>query len=174
MKIPTYEEICLETHRKENIQDLFSKKRFGQVPYYITIDSVDPRHLKEAIRNVTEVLLALEKNLFFPYPVYLVGNISTEETHLPVVQNLNLLPQHFFNKIRRLKNKETKLLTKTTMLSAKVRNEDITKKLEEFKSIMGPQKKLFYLSKEISFYQKIFEGMEKSIESAKANDKGSN
>jgi hypothetical protein len=159
MRIPIYEEICLDHHDVESILALFKLKKFGQVPYCITTISIDQDFISEALDNISKVLITLNINPQLPYPVYIINSSKRFHPHLKIIESVNLLPKHFFNKIRRLKTKEAALLSKTSLIASKITNENITEKLATLSKILKPQRKLYELSKEIHFYEKILDGL---------------
>jgi hypothetical protein len=159
MRVPIYEEINLTKHDTESILAMLRGKKFGQVPYYITTSDIDQDFLSVALDNISEALITLNVNTRLPYPVYIISGIKRYHPQLTLLESVNHLPNHFYNKVRRLKTKETALLKKTTLLASKIQNENISHKLSELSEIIQPQRKLFELSKELDFYEEILSGL---------------
>ena len=164
MRIPIYEEIALDHHDKESILTILKTKKFSQVPYYISTITIEKDFIAEAIANISEVLITLNIEPHFPYPIYVICTEKIHHPNLNIIESVNSLPRHFFSKARRLKSKESVLLTKTTLTAAKIKNENITEKLNELTKIVKPQRELFDISKEIYFYEKILSGLDGSLE----------
>lgn len=160
MRIPIYEEITLDNHEKEIMMDILKTKEFGQVPYYISIITIKDELIEEAIKNISEALITLNIEPNFPYPVYVVCPKEIHHPTLNILDSVNSLPRHFFNKARRLKTKESALLSKTSLIASKIKNENISEKMSDLDKIVHPQRKLYEVTKEIYFYETILKGME--------------
>lgn len=172
MRIPIYEEISLEEHDLQSILAIFKEKKFGQVPYYISTSNINLDFISEALNNISEALIILNVSALFPYPIYIISQKECLHPNLNILQSVNMLPKHFFNKIRRLKTKETSLLTKTTLIASKITNQNITEKIDTLTKIVKPQRSLYEYSKEIHFYETILAGLSGKLDNLEKSEEG--
>ncbi|MBT7610856.1 MAG: hypothetical protein HN576_13930 [Bacteriovoracaceae bacterium] len=159
MRIPIYEEIKLEHHDIESISTVLKEKDFGQVPFFISTSEIDKNFISEALDNISEVLITLNINLKLPYPIYIISLTKINHPELTILDSVNDLPTHFFNKARRLKTKEKALLSKISLIASKISNENVPQILDDLKDILKPQRRLYEVSKELYFYETILDGL---------------
>lgn len=159
MKLPVFEEIETNDYSIGQLYKTFKKASIGEIPSYICIDMDNPKLIEEALDNIKNALDNLDCSKHFPYPFYVVSPILQDYPGLNVVDSIRQLPKHFFKKPKKLKPKEQSLLNKTAILNEKVKNLNITEKLEYIQSQKENQKKLFLLTRETSFYERVMMGI---------------
>jgi hypothetical protein len=163
MRIPIFEQITLQLPELENLetlQDALAQAHPGQVPCYIGLWQTPPSRHEELARNIVEAMKRLGVGPLFPYPLYLVSEHLKDFDALPVVRTVETLPQHFFKKVKRLKNKELALLHKAVPQAQKLLNLDCNTKLARLQGLLRSNRALYDLSRELHFYEKLLERIE--------------
>ncbi len=163
MRIPIFEQITLQLSELENLeilQDTLAQSRPGQVPCYIGLWQTPSNRHEELARNVLLALKRLGVGPLFPYPLYIISDQLKDFDELPVVPTVEALPQHFFKKVKRLKNKELALLHKAHPQAQKLVNLDCNNKLAQLQSILKQNRPLYDLSRQLHFYETLLEKIE--------------
>lgn len=156
MRVPSFKEISIDaSDNPEDIEQNFLEHDVGHVPLYIKTDHLTEDQFYQVLFAISRVLNKLEIHPHFPYPVYLVTSYIKTNDFLPVVESISDLPQHFFLKSKRVRNKEFNLLNKVIILFNKVCNIPINQKYSELQYAFKSQRKLYELTREFSFLEQI-------------------
>lgn len=165
MKIPIFEEIKIDDFMSETYFDDIEEDKIGRVPTYFNLIGLKRSLALEVINKLQGHLKTKNKNPYFPYPTYLVSNLSFKEyelsynlplLRLKVVKSVNDLPDHFFKKVKRPNAKELGLLSKLYMKVDKLEFLNLNELQQSFIKSSLSDKELFERAKELSFLEKIF------------------
>ncbi len=159
MRIPIYEEITADDFDLSFLCDLFATKKIGKIPMYIVLHHLHGEELETAMSNITEALIMLNIHPKIPYPLYIVTREVSHHKDLSVVRSVEELPRHFHNKARRLRSKELALLSKCSILSKKLVNQNIHQRFRQIRKTASPQRQLFDQCKQTHFFQQIIDGI---------------
>ncbi len=157
MRIPIFEEIIVKKFDLISLTKFFAQKKFGNCPHFINLNGLSAGLVNDAIDNIANALDRLSIHPKFPYPLYIITEAINTHPVLQVSATTNELPAHYIRKVKRLKNKELAILNKTLLLSEKLSNQEIDKKLNDLSSAYGPQRSLYNNCREIHFYQFILD-----------------
>jgi hypothetical protein len=160
MKIPIFEEIRIEEMTAEKLRIMVSDSRIGKVPCYINLGHLKKEETEALVLNLENIVLENNLHPLFPYPLYIVSNFALK-CLFPTVRTVKDLPEHYFKKIKRPNNKELQLLNKLSLKVDKIKNLELYKIINEFKSSSTGQRKLYNATKELHFlenlHSKLFE-----------------
>lgn len=155
MKIPIFEEIIIKDISIKAIVYLFSQKKMGKQPMYISLHSVAPNQHQLAIDNIGEALVELRIHPHFPFVIYVISKVDVWHETIQIAKTLDELPSHFLKRAKRLKNKEINLLNKLTLIGEMVGNQDIYERFIDLKSTFSYHRQLYNLCKEDQFYSDV-------------------
>jgi len=161
MRVPVYEELIIKNTDVMSVVDVLRKSKVGRGPTYLNLNDIVESKTVNILNTLVEALKILKISPFFPYPLYVISSISPQHIPLPFLDNLEQLPSHFFSKIKRLNSKELDLTHKISTLTERIANQPIEARRNELKKSMKTQKKLFHLTKEQAFYERLIINLNK-------------
>ena len=167
MKIPIYAEVSFENLDQMNLNDIkkaLQKARVGLTPSYIITHHLNSQELLSFMTLLEQALDELNLSERFPYPLYLISNDLTTHPRFYIEKNIESLPIHFFQKVKRLKPKEELLLSKVIFTSEKIGNLDVLMKLDFLQKHANLNRELSSLCHELNNYEIILEQLKKSDE----------
>jgi len=156
LKQPTYEEVIFENPEYEHVRDVVSKHNIGRTPLYAITDHFNQDETELLINNIKMILIDEKIHPCFPYPFYIVTDKDIDEEFIPLIPKKADLPGFFKHRLKRLHKKEDRTLQKSNILVEKVNNLNIPHKHHEFLSKVRDCKKLHRKTRELYFYQKIY------------------
>lgn len=156
-RIPTYSELKFESLQVFELTEKLKEEGVGEVPLYIDLSALGPEQTQEALKNLAQSLILLNLHPYFPYPLYVITNKVGHHDVLPIIPSVSDLPEHFNNKIKRLKQKEQLLLNKVKLKSNRLANVALYDKIAEIKKQFKSQKRILRACQENEFYEYIRE-----------------
>lgn len=157
MRVPVYEELKISKFDVMSVLDQMKKSRVNQVPCYIDLSTLELDEIEHALQVIEDTLKMLKASPLFPYPIFIITQITGLQTSLPIVETKEKLPKHFMRPIKRLTSKELSLLNKAVTLTNRISNTPMEQRLRELQQGTRYHKMLFQLSKELDFYQDVVE-----------------
>lgn len=161
MRVPVYEEIVLKNTDVMSMVDVLRKSKVGKGPTYLNLHSIVENKIVNLLGTLVEALKILKISAYFPYPLYIISPVKPDHLDLPYLDSELDLPKHFFNKIKRLNSKELDLTHKIATLTERISNQPIETRRKELAASMEIQKKLFTLTKEQAFYERLIVNINK-------------
>ena len=160
MRIPIYEELIIEDFSLIALKQTLAQYKVGLIPMYTSFHTLSPKERAAAALNIETVLIELDTHPLFPYPFYIVSETPIKGISISIFSKVQDLPSHYFKKVKRLKPKELQLLSKVSLLSEKVINNDLYRKDIILAEGNNNQLLLYRTTKELSFYEKILENLD--------------
>ena len=102
MKIPIFEEVIVKDLSVKAIVYLFSQKKMGKQPIYISLHSIAPNQHQLAIDNIGEALSELRVHPHFPFVIYAISKLDVSHETIQIAKTLDDLPSHFLKRAKRL------------------------------------------------------------------------
>jgi hypothetical protein len=152
MKIPIFEEIIFESFDEEEILEKINDTKIGKVPTFINLNQQNKSDRIDSAILLQKIFVSKNLNPRFPYPCYLIGEID-HDRFFPTAKNIKELPDHFFKKVKRPNNRELQLLNKLALKVEKINYLELNHLIEEFKDTGVSQKRLYFETKELYFYE---------------------
>ncbi|EQC50784.1 hypothetical protein [Bacteriovorax sp. DB6_IX] len=159
MKVPTLEEIKLTSAEMSEIKNLLIKSKVGLAPKYTDLSHLGRERLNEILTILEIVFKDINIHPKFPYPFYIINGNTDVSSFFPVVKGFEDIPEYFQVEVKRVTNKEQKLLDKIEVICSQVHNENIENRLHEYKMNILPQKFIKSLAKEGLFLEKVLENL---------------
>jgi hypothetical protein len=159
MRVPTLEEIKLTTAEISDLKALFTKAKVGNTPVYTDLSHLGRTRLTEVLTVMELVLKDLNINPKFPYPYYIINGNTEVSSILPIVKKFEDIPSYFQVEVKRVTNREQKLLDKIEVICSQIQNEDVEQRLHEYKMNILPQKFIKSLAKESLFLEQILDDL---------------
>lgn len=156
-RIPTYSEVKLESFQVFDMTEKLKELGVGEVPLYVDLSALGLEQTQEAIQNLAQALILLNLHPYFPYPLYVISSKVNDHDVLPIIPSVEDLPEHFNNKIKRLKQKEQLLLNKVRLKSGRLSNVALYDKVAELKNQFMAQKNILRACQENDFYEYLME-----------------
>lgn len=155
MKLPVYEELIIKNYKINSLVEKFQTIGVGYCPIYVDFSEIKKETALEKIAILLEALKKIEVSTIFPYPFYIISPYLDSNCGFPTVKSKEDLPDHFNKKTKRLKGKEEGLLNKTNFIARRLGNLNPGKEYKKIGPLMKEQKKLFTLSVELEYYEKL-------------------
>jgi hypothetical protein len=162
MRVPVYEELFIKNTDVMSIVDVLRRSKVGKSPIYLNLNLVPHNLSVDLLETLVESLKILKISPYFPYPLYVISSIRPTHISLPFLNDESELPQHFYNKIKKLNSKELDLTHKIATLTDRISNQPIETRRKELNKAMKVQRKLYTLTKEQAFYERIIGNLNKS------------
>jgi len=159
MKVPTLEEIKLTSSNLTEIKSQLTKAKVGKAPIYTDLTHLGRERLSEILALIELVLKDINIHPKFPYPFYVINGNTEVSTTIPIIKSFEDIPSYFQVEVKRVTNKEQKLLDKIDVICSTVQNEDIEQRLHEYKMNILPQKFIKSLAKEGLFLEGILKDL---------------
>ena len=118
--------------------------------------------LEEVLTVIEMILDELNISPIFPYPFYIITPHETNLTSFPTIKSEKELPSFFKLENHRVTIKEQKLLDKIEVVCSQIKNENVKKRLDDYKMNVLPQKLIKSLAKEGQFLEKVLDELDKN------------
>ncbi|OIQ17949.1 MAG: hypothetical protein BM556_11025 [Bacteriovorax sp. MedPE-SWde] len=155
MRIPILDEIKLTTIEMSSLRDIFLKQKVGKTPVYSDLSHLGKDRLNEVLTTIELVLKDMNIHAKFPFPYYIISQHTENISQLPTVKTYEEIPTYFKTEVKRMSNREQKLLDKIEVICSQIENENIDQRLHEYKMNILPQKFIKSLAKEGLFLETI-------------------
>lgn len=159
MKVPIFKELIINNYEEKYLLNLFEKIEIGKTPRYVILDNLPPQEAQTFLINMEKVMSIKDTHGFFPYPLYIVSSRIYRCKGLPLVKEVEDLPDYFFIKAKRPSNKELALLKKAYIYANKLSNISIRERLNKLQVVLFKHKELYNNCKETHFYKRIHENL---------------
>lgn len=158
MRIPVFEEIKLSASNSVNqIEEELIKRRVGEVPLYFNATEISENDFHILLPNIMKAHQNVKAHPLFPYPMYIITTYINSHKYFPIVESKGKLPRHFIIKNKQFKSREMAVYNKIVMLTKKIGNLSLEQTIVKLNNAFLKQKKLYNLTKEARFYEKIWE-----------------
>ncbi len=157
MKIPVFEVIELEEVTQESVKKLIASGRIGKAPLNIVLNTLDLEMARKAVEQLLDYLISEKISAKFPYPIYIISEVLEEHPEIEIMKTIEDVPSHFKRRVKRLTNKEQLFLNKSNSISEKLIKSQIGDINSELFKYFSKQRELFDLTKELHFYNQIFD-----------------
>jgi hypothetical protein len=161
MRVPVYEEVIIKNTDVMSVVDVLRKSKVGRGPTYLNLAETLESKTVNILNTLVEALKILKISPYFPYPLYVISPIRPQNIDMPFLDTVEQLPNHFFSKIKKLNSKELDLNHKISTLTERIANQPIETRRKELKDSMKIQKKLYHLTKEQAFYERLIVNLKK-------------
>lgn len=161
MRVPVFEEIKLSKFDVMSIVDQFRRSKVGMGPCSIDLRDKNAQEMNEICDVIEDALTILKVSAKIPYPIYIFTNYTSTASSCSLIKGPEQLPFHFIKRVKRLTSKELSLLNKSVTLTQRILNLPLRQRERELEVGLRFHKKLFQLSKEMSFYEDIQTRLEK-------------
>lgn len=155
MKYSSIESVVLKENNLLEIKNIFIKNKVGLSPCYIDMSDFDFAKTQAFITTMELVIKDMNISPLFPYPCYIITKYNSIMTTFPILEDLKQIPEFFKVQLNRITNKEQKLVDKIEIIKSQIQNEEVTKRLDDYRVNIMPQKMIKSLCKEGMFLEKI-------------------
>jgi hypothetical protein len=155
MAIPLLEELQLKQYDQDYLMEVLTRSRINKAPVFIKLKTEDRGEAIEQLKNLRESLRKLKIHPRFPYPIYILTALFDYYDDFIVMRDEKEITSHFKIKSKRPNNREQLILNKVNLVVEKVNNLDIDGRYQSVIDNKESVKKLYKLSKESWYYEKI-------------------
>lgn len=161
MRVPVFEEIKITKFDVMTIIDHFRRAKVGFNPCVIDLRDKNEQEISEICEVIEDALIIMKVSAKIPYAIYIFTPHTSTHSSCSLIKGPEQLPRHFIKRVKRLTSKELNFLNKSVTLNQKILNLPLLQRERELKVGLRFHKKLFQLSKEMSFYEDIQAKLEK-------------
>ena len=163
MKIPVLHNIDLASFHKNNIMKALMDAHTSENPVSIQISAgVSNSKALEILDMLDEILIDLKINPILPYPIFIIYPHKISHSKVVIFKTSKELTEYYVLKIKKLKKRESHLLTKVKMLTTRINNYRLNNNIEIIKSKSIVHRKLKNACMERAFYSTILEDIRKN------------
>lgn len=163
MRLPIYQEIFLTDDNAQHWLPSIEAVDNTKTPYLIHLNASANSNLK-IVRLLEEYIYKNSISPFYPYPVYLVGQLENYKGSFKIYLTKNNVPLFFKKFARNLNSKEQTILSKNLMLAQKVANFNHQEYQAQIKRFTTQHKKMYLEVFEGEFLEKLIKKMRGFVE----------
>ena len=161
MNLPIYQIINVRSAQVDDVMAILHDDMNLRRPVALNAKHLDLDQQRDVIGLVTNWFSEGRSSARFPYPVFIIADLSEAVGHIPVVDSVQALPKFFQQKEAQTNVKESQIIDRSHLLQQEIRNTDPT--LAE--AVLGKyalnHKKLWFLIQEASFYEELLARLKK-------------
>lgn len=155
MNLPVYKHLKINHFSQEELREILSEELNLRHPVAIDISEMPQADQKDFIYFLEQYFTRRNESFLFPYPVYLIGQIDSSKTKIPIVLSKKDLPKFFSKKESRMNVKEASLAKKNNLIQQEIKNSDPNFYLNEIQSFGETHRTIFKQEIERNFYRKL-------------------
>jgi hypothetical protein len=155
MNLPFYKHLKINHFSQEELSEILSEELNLRHPVAIDISEMPQADQKEFIYFLEQYFTKRNESFLFPYPVYLIGQMDSSNTQIPMVLTKKDLPKFFSKKESRMNIKEASLAKKNNLIQQEIKNSDPNFYLNEIQNFGETHRTIFKQEIERNFYRKL-------------------
>jgi hypothetical protein len=155
MNLPVYRHLKINHFSQEELSEILSEELNLRHPVAIDISEMLVADQKDFIYFMEQYFTKRNESFLFPYPVYLIGQMDSSNTQIPIVLSKKDLPKFFSKKESRMNIKEASLANKNKLIQQEIKNSDPNFYLNEIQSFGETHRIIFKQEIERNFYRKL-------------------
>lgn len=153
MNLPIYQLVQVKNADLIKVSELLSEDINLRRPVAFVVNSLNLDEQREVIGVIENWFETHQASWRFPYPVYIVSDLTEAVGHIPVVKEPKGLPKFFNVKETKITIKESQVLDRNKLIQQEIKNSDphlMTSVLQDYGI---NHKKIWYLVNEGFYYE---------------------
>jgi hypothetical protein len=161
MGLPTFHKINVVDTNIENLQRLLTRDLNLSHPVVLNLKSLHPDEQRDIIDFIENFFEINNYSSTFPYPVYILTDVTNSMTNVPTASDLKFLPKFFSQRDLKIGARETSILIKNKLLQQEIHHLDPQVGQDEIEDYRKIHRKIFELEKERKFYEHLIKRLER-------------
>ncbi len=151
-----YQQIIATSDSIEKLIELLPAELNHKKPISINLMNLNTDEQKELIGLLENYLTSTNTSYLYPYPIYIISNLSASISNMLIVHSKDQLPKLYQEKSdTRLNSKDQKVLTKNKLLQHEIANTNFQIDQETIKAFAQKHKEILRLDKYNHFLKKL-------------------